>query len=184
MDGLVFQEYNREIELLRHPTPHFRLLTLTSDIFEVWADYLREGYLVTSDEYRNDAAIETRINSLFKPPHVNLVYEIGDSSGVAIFRNIILGFKCAVEYMLWDDTMINKTIFRESYSLLTLVKRTLYLKRICAETALPRVVKLALKLGFKREGVKRCDFLWNGKLYDVTVLGMACPYIPNGGKNE
>ena len=102
----------------------------------------------------------------------SIFYEVGKFQALLGLTNIIPRHKCDIMLKIFDKDFWGKDFVRETRSLLRLYMKELELKRISAESPDPRIVKIAKMIGFKYEGSRNKDFMWNTKYYDNFFLGM------------
>jgi RimJ/RimL family protein N-acetyltransferase len=168
---------NIDYEALKNPPEPFRLLTPDNDDFEFFKKmrtlkkFLLEKYLYTSDEHRDPAYIDYSIETLLRTPG-NAFYEIGDFQGLIGFVGLIPGFKCGMLLKFWDKSQWNKSFIRACQELIDKWMNEFQLKRIYAQTADPKVVRMAQMAGFKVDGECPNDFMWRGTLKPQYILSI------------
>lgn len=155
---------------LCNPTPLFHLFIPTQEKLESLRQHLINDYLYMSDEVRNEVAANFVIGRMFYNPAA-IYYEIGDWKGVCGFRDIIPGKSAHATFKFWGTDIWGKTLIREMRQVLSLFEYEFRLVRIESETADPRIEKLTKMIGFEREGAKRKGFVFDGKFYDLILLG-------------
>ena len=146
------------------------------------AGRLLNDYLYVSDENRDAKKVWAMLYRIFSGEPgmgIHVAYEIGEFDGLLIFRDVLPGFKCDVSLKYWNDYNFGKEIVREGRRLVEEFAAGGKLVRMNSETADPRVVKLSKLVGFETEGVRKDDFMWNGKLYDKFMLGRNFPVFPD-----
>jgi len=165
-----------EIELLKTPPEPFKLFQLQDkDDIAFWSKIskfkalLGERYLWLSDEHRHEAGIKALVDSYLHGFHI--FYEAGDFEALLGFKHIVLGFKAELSFSLIKKGIWGADFVRACDALITLVMEKLRLKRLLAQTADPRIVKMAKMVGFKEEGVHPNAFMWKGRLMPVFSLG-------------
>lgn len=159
-----------DAERLKHPAPHFNIFVPNDTKLKDLHDKLMNRYLYVSDEGRNTPAINATMCRIFSDPAA-LYYEIGDWQGLAGFRDIVPNYKAHTTLKFWGAELWGKTLVREMRSVLEFFEETFQLVRLESETADPRIVKLTKLLSFDVEGAKKKGFIWNGKYYDLYLLG-------------
>ena len=158
-----------EIDLV-NPTPLFHLFIPTEEKITSLRKHLIEDYLYVSDEARNDEAVNQTILRMFHQPNA-IYYEIGDWKGVCGFRDIIPCKSAHATFKFWGKDIWGKTLIREMRQTLSLFEYAFNLVRIESQTADPRIVKLTSMVGFEVEGTRRKAFIFDGKFYDLILLG-------------
>ena len=166
-----------DFESLRNPPEPFKLLTPDENDFELFKKkrqikkFLLEKYLYTSDEHREPAYIDYSVESLLRTPG-NAFYEIGDFQGLVGFVGLIPGFKCGMLLKFWDKTQWGRDFIRASKELIDRWMTAFKLKRIYAQTADPKVARMAKMAGFKVDGECPNDFMWHGKCMPQYILSV------------
>jgi RimJ/RimL family protein N-acetyltransferase len=125
------------------------------------------------DEKRNWATIGQILRYYMSPVYFNLFYEIKDFRGLVGFTEIYPEYKANLLWKMWDKSVFSKTFVRHSKELIDLIMNTYKLKRLETETADPNengAKKMAEVAGFVEEGIKKNEYMWNGKLYDKYIL--------------
>lgn len=137
-------------------------------------EVLKNGYLNMPDNLRNDFCIKRILFSYFFVPNVaqHVFYEIGDFQGLLGFTNIVKGHKADVNFKMWDSDIWCPSLVKESKKVFDYIMTELQLVRLSAETPDLRVKRLAEIVGFKEEGIKDKDFMFDGKLFDTFQLGI------------
>ncbi len=134
-------------------------------------DHLMNKYLETSDENRTEERLEYAVKGgLFS--YGTAMYEAGDLDALVGFVNILPGFKCGLIFSLLDKKIWGKQFARAGQQLIKMYMEEFDLKRVGSQTADPKVKRLAEIIGFKDEGTRPKNFMWNQKLYPVYLLGM------------
>lgn len=158
---------------LIHPPSMFKLfggeIDERKEKIMILAKHLKEDYLVMPDELRNYSAIYSILAYYNLPNH--LFYEFGEYSGLVGFTDIIEGRKAEAFFKLWNKEIFNKTFVRQLNELLDMVMEELKLKRLNSVTADERIVKLAKMVGFKVEGEREDDFVFDGEYFKTYFLG-------------
>jgi RimJ/RimL family protein N-acetyltransferase len=147
---------------------------------EAMAELIRHlcvGFLCTSDESRGIERVVDSVASSF--PHMKVPADAewfsiknrpGRLCGLFGFHHIIDGWKCVSTIKLWDTSAWGLEFAREGRDLIGDVMSRHGLIRVRTSTADPRVARMAEMGGFKREGVLRNEFKFDGKLYDTVLL--------------
>jgi RimJ/RimL family protein N-acetyltransferase len=154
------------------PSSAFRVLMRTEEKDKLIAHELKNGFLNLDDAHRNYESIYRLMNYYFGYSF-SIFYEVGQEMQALLgIININPQHKADLFFLLFDKKFWRKDIVREARSLFKLYMKELELKRISAGTADPRIVKMAKMCGFKVEGVRNKDFMWNEKYYDSFLLGL------------
>ena len=149
-----------------------KLFVPTQEKLDKIAEWLMNGYLVSSDEFRNpDHIWNVTIPSNFFG-RGSLFYELPEYGGVFGFRDIIPGFKAHVVFKIWSPEVWTHGLVKESKDLMSKVIEIYELKRLSSQTADERIVRISEIVGFKVDGVLKNAFMWNGELFDMSLLGM------------
>lgn len=122
------------------------------------------------DEERNYPNIYAKL-AIYGNPYRHLFYEFGEFSGLLGFLDIYYGYKADVMLKIWDESVWNKTLMRQLIDITDMVARELKLKRLNTETADEKVKRLAEMGGFKVEGKRANDFMYDGILYTNFFMG-------------
>lgn len=133
--------------------------------------HLLNKYLETSDEHRNEKYLDYVIKGGFFG-WGTAMYEAGDLDALVGFINPIPGFKCGMSLNLLDKKIWGKEFARAGQALIQMYMEEFDLKRIGTQTADPKIVKMAKIIGFKVEGERPVDFMWNGRFYKTYLLGL------------
>ena len=165
-------------ELLKNPTPRFRLFEPSQEKVQKIAATLMENYLYISDEFRQWDVVYGIINRYFMGQGLNLIYEIDDFKGAVGFCDIIPGWRSFVMLKMWgiDDDhdnwkeIFNKDLVRQGRKLVEIIAQEFNIKRFATETADPKIVKIAKMYGFLEEGTQPLAFSWKGKFMDNIQL--------------
>jgi len=172
MDKIINPELPKDIEKLSHPFPLFKVFVPTQEKLRLFAARLNDNYLWVSDEYRNKDSITAIIANNFLLSNFNIWYEIGDYDGLLGFLNVVPGHKCHMTMKLWNPQIWKPSAAKQGRSLIRLIMDEFQLKRIGSESADSKVVHLANIVGFKKEGARKHDFRWNGKMFPLIMLGL------------
>jgi len=163
-------------ERLQNPPEPFKLIIPDYNDIEFHKKIIRlkyhlmNKYLETSDENRNEQWLEYVVKGgLFA--YSTAMYEAGDFDALVGFVNIIPGFKCGMVFNLLDKKIWGKEFARAGQALIKMYMEEFDLKRISTQTADQKVQRLAEIIGFKVEGERPNDFMWNKKLYKTYLLG-------------
>jgi uncharacterized protein (DUF2147 family) len=159
------------MELLRHPSPSFKLFEPTDEKIAVVADKLISTPLFIEDQDRNEKTIAYFIDSFLMRTGFALAYEVPDFGGIVGFMDIRPGWKAEAILKLWDKSKYGAKTVREARDIMKLIMDTFDLKRLNTQTADPVVDKLARLCGFEREGLRIGDYMWGGQIYDRYILG-------------
>jgi len=139
------------------------------------AQKLCTEYLYTPDENRQYGIALSKTLACLEQVNVtglHLAYETGDFGGVLVFSDIVPGFTCHVSWKIWDKSLWTPSFVKEGRALVASVMDAFKLEKMESETADPKVARVAKLAGFSIEGVKKKSFRWDGKLYDLMMLGM------------
>jgi RimJ/RimL family protein N-acetyltransferase len=164
---------------LKNPHPMFKQFIPTSedptDPFFLKVSKLQrllmKRPLWLSDEYRTPQGIEAIIASFFSGSNFTVFYEVGEFQALIGFVNIQPEFKCELSLELIDAKIWGADLVRAGRELVELFVKEFRLKRISAGTADSRIARMAEMIGFKAEGYRPNDFMWDGKYYDKYLLG-------------
>jgi len=155
-----------------NPSPSFKLFIPQEDKLKALEHELLTRELWLEDEYRTQPQVQNMLCSNYSLYALNLQYEVGDFQGIINFRNILPGHKCSVSFKIIDKELFKPSFVKEGKRLLKLIMKEFHLERIHTFTADEIMVKLAEMFGFKKEGILRKNFKWNGKLYDEYIMGL------------
>jgi hypothetical protein len=143
---------------------------LTDEKFlKLYIEQMRDDVFHVSDEARTPPIVFNSLLSALDPKNGDEAYEIGDG-GVMLFRGIVDGFKCYMCLIITDITKFGPTLVREARDMIVGVATRHKLRKIEAQTADERIVKLAHLSGFETEGYMSESFLRGGERYGVTLL--------------
>ena len=162
---------------LKNPPGKFKLIEPDPDTLEFHQrvvklkDHLLNHYLETSDEHRNEQWLDYMIRCAQSMPG-SAMYEWGDFQALVGFVGTIPTFKCGMSFNLIDKKVWGKEFVRAGMKLIEMYMDEFDLRRISTQTADPKVVRLAEMIGFKVEGERPLDFMWNKKLYPTYFLGL------------
>ena len=157
-------------EKILNPSPLFRKFEPTQDNMKAVARHLMENYLSMSDEYRDYDIIYNILNK-YVQSDVCLFYEIGNMDGIFGFTDIIPGWKAHTIFELINPKIWSKQLVRESRDLVELVMSVGQLSKLSSQTADKRIARMAGMIGFELEGVRRIEFSWDKKPYDIFLIG-------------
>lgn len=137
-------------------------------------EVLKNGYLNMPDNLRDENRIKQILFNYFFVPNntQHIFYEIGDFQGLLGFTNIVKGHRADIALKLWDSDIWCPSVVKESKKVFNYVMTEFQLIRLSAETPDLRVKRLAEIIGFKEEGVRDKDFMWDGELFDTFQLGI------------
>jgi len=155
---------------LAKPNETFTLFYPTQDKMSELAYRLMKEELYIPDEKRNWQTIQQIMMYYLSRRFFHLFYEIGNFQGLIGFMEIYPEYKALLLWKMWDKSVWNKTFARHGIEVINLIMDTYKLKRLATETADPKVVKMAKIAGFELEGIKKNEFLWDGKMHDKYVL--------------
>ena len=168
-------------ERLEKPNKYYKILRPDNDSPEARLEFfkklikLKRGvlkrYLWISDEFRYEAIVDALIESYFKNPPLNLVYEAGDFQGVLGFMSIYPNYKCNMIFKLVDIKLWGNDFRKASKEIMELMIDEFKLRRITTESPDPRIVRMAEMVGFKVEGKMPDCFMWNEKFHTNYILG-------------
>ena len=150
---------------------HYKLFFPTKEKVAKLALELKDGYLNLSDEYRNEYNITNLLLAYFSSPS-HLFYEIGKFGGILGFTYIIEGHKCQLSMKLWDKNVFTHNSVKEAKRLIKTIMDEFKLIKINTETADIRVKQMAEMLGFEEDGIRKRDFSFDSKKYDLFLLSM------------
>jgi len=136
------------------------------------AKKLMEEYLYLDDPNRDYVNIHRILNYYVNNPQNNLMLEIGDFDGLMGFAGIVLHYKAAFLFKLWGKKRWGPDLVRQSKGLIMDIFNDFDLVRLETQTADPRIIKMGSMVGFKVEGVKVKDFLFDGKWFDNTQMAI------------
>ena len=163
-------EQNGDLERLLNPSPLLRKFEPTPDKMKAVARHLMDNELSMSDEYRDYDIIYGILNKYLGGGN-SIFYEIGDMDGVFGFTDIIPGWKAHAIFELINPKIWSKQLVRESRALFDLIMKTGDLIKISSQTADKRIAKMAGMIGFVLEGIRRVEFSWDNKPYDIYMIG-------------
>jgi hypothetical protein len=163
-------------ERLKNVGPTLRPFEPTKERLMFLSNWLMKGFLNLSDENRTPEKVAVHISYYFpytipeaiRPFH--LFYEIGDFAGLLGFTDIHIGHKTTVLFKYWDKKSWSHKIFRDLINVHKIVMEELDLQRISAETPDPKVLDLALRIGYILEARLSQGFRWDGKYYVNFLL--------------
>lgn len=164
-------------ERLQNPPEPFKLIRPDYNDIEFHKRIVRlkhhllNKYLETSDEHRNEQYLDYVIKGGFFG-YGTAMYEAGDFDALVGFINPIQGFKCNMSLNLIDKKIWGKEFIRASRKLIDMYMDEFKLKRISTQTADPKIVKVAKMVGFKIEGERPLDFMWNEHFFTTYLLGL------------
>lgn len=161
---------------IKNPSPTFRLFEPSRDKFATITKHLMDGYLNLSDEFRIPSILHKLMQSYFLSPN-NLIYEAGNNQALVGFIEIVPSFKCSLMFKLFDKNIWGVDFAREGKDLLNLIMDIFALTRINTSSPDERIVKMAKIFGFKEEGIREKDFMFNNKPFDVFLLGLRRNYV-------
>ena len=174
----MITEKDIDWEKLKNPHPLFKVFRMDEkNPIEFWRKFvefsrmMKNKYLYTSDEYRNDATIQQMLLAYFSGIHINILYEIGNFQGIIAFLDIQPQHKCSVMLKPWDKRIWTKEFARAGKDLVDLIMDSFKLRRMSTSSADERIVKMAKIAGFNVEGERPYAFKWKGKLYTLYELG-------------
>ncbi len=172
-EGIQMNFENVDWERLKNPSPLFKVFEPTKEKLMVVAKELYNKPLNLSDEFRNYDIIWAIIAQYFYAGRFNIIYDIGDMKGLLGFIDIVPSFKATVMFKLFDKKLIRGSDFvREVRNLLQLIMEQFDLKRLNTSSPDENIVRLARIIGFKQEGKRLKDFMWDGDYYTDFLLGM------------
>ena len=149
-----------------------KLFVPTQEKLDKIVDWLMNGYLVSSDEFRNlDHIWKSTIPGHFYNGN-SLFYELPEYGGVFGFRDIIPRFKAHVVFKIWSPEVWTHGLVKESKDLISKVMEIYELKRLSSQTADERIVRIGEMVGFKVEGILKNAYMWNGNLFDLKLIGI------------
>lgn len=157
---------------VKNPSPLFKIFEPSKEKIMQISKELYEKPLNLSDEFRNYDIIWALISQYFYAGRFNIVYDIGDMRGLLGFTDIIPGFKCDCFFKLFDEKLWNADFLRQTKKLFRFFMEQFDLKRINTLSADPKVVKMAEKAGFRVEGEKPNDFMWDKEFFTNFYLGL------------
>lgn len=150
----------------------FKLFVPTHEKIMSFGQRLMDEYLYMSDEDRDYDTIYQRINYYLVNGNHNVLWEIGEYDGIIAFLNILPGHKANLLFKMWNPKVWTATFVRECKKFVNENMRELHLTRLESATADERIVRMAKPIGFEVEGIKKKNFMWNGKKYDEYILGL------------
>jgi len=171
------EELQVDWNLLKNPPEPYKLIVPDYESIEfhkkliILKEHLLTKYLETSDEHRNEKYVDYAIKGGFFTLGT-AVYEAGEFQAVLGFVNIVPDFKCGMIFNLLDKKIWGKELVRASQELIDIYMEQFNLKRITAQTADPKIVKMCKMVGFKVDGECPKDFQWKGKLFPRYILGL------------
>jgi hypothetical protein len=155
---------------IQRPSANFKLLEPSKEKFGIVSKHLMDARLNLSDEHRIPSTVSNLLEKIFINPN-NLIYEVNNFSGILGFMNIVPNFKAGLNPIFLDKKAWTATIVREAKELIEFVMDTFKLKRLVSTTPDTKMIKLAKMFGFKQEGIRKRDFSWENKLYDLYEFG-------------
>lgn len=167
VDTIIDKRYQKLI----NPSPLFTIFVPSEEGLKLIARHLMEGYLNLSDEYRNYDVIY-RMLHMYLSDQSCIFYEVGNMQAALGIIGIVPRLKASVFFKLLDTKLWKPQFLREIKQFFKLIMDTFELKRLSAESPDPRIAKMAVKAGFKIEGMRANDFLWNKQLYNNFLLGI------------
>jgi len=160
-----------EYARLINPSPLLSIFSPDDNKMKLVARYLMEGRLNLSDEYRNYDYVYRMLYAYMQDP-CSVFYEVGNMQALLGMTGMVPHFKCNVMFKLFDPKLWGVTFAREVKDFFKLFMDVMHLKRLSTESPDPRIVKMAMIAGFKYEGDRHNDFLWDGKYYINHLLGI------------
>lgn len=152
--------------------PLFKFFVPTEGKLIYFAKKLMEEYLYLDDPNRDYGNIHRILNYYVTNPQNNILFEIGEFDGVLGFSGIVCGYKASLIFKLWGKEKWGPDLVRQSKELIKEVFDELQLIRLETQTADPRIVRMSKMVSFKVEGIKRRDFLFDGKWHDNVQLAI------------
>lgn len=149
----------------------FKVFEPSKEKLATISKHLMEGYLNLSDEFRIPNILHKLMQSYFLNSN-NLIYEAGDNQALVGFISIVPTFKCELIFKLFDKKIWGVDFAREGKDLLNLIMDTFALKRINTSSPDKRIVKMAKIFGFKVEGTREKDFMFNNEPFSNHLLGL------------
>jgi len=162
---------NPNWELLKCPQPLFKQFKPNEEKLKLIARELMDKKFNLSDEFRSYPAIY-RILGYYLSMSFSIFYEIGNMDALVGFVNIYPTFKAEALMKIVRPDFWSKDFVRQSRKVVSIVMDELQLKRLHTETADEKVVKLTELVGFKEDGIKPNDFMWERELFDVHVMSI------------
>ena len=152
--------------------PMFKFFEPTEGKLMYVAKKLMEEYLYLDDPNRDYVNIHRILNYYVMNPQSNILFEIGNFDGLLGFAGIVTGYKAAFLFKLWGKEKWGPDLVRQSRELIMDCFDDLKLVRLETQTADPRIIRMGKMVGFQVEGVKKRDFLFDGKWYDNTQMAI------------
>jgi hypothetical protein len=166
----MFDMKNIPWDRLQVPSANFKLLEPSKEKFGVVRKHLLNAPLNLSDELRMPSTVSNLIDRIFLNPS-NLIYEVSGFRGILGFMNIVPDFKAGLNPIFLDKRAWTATVVREAKELIEFIMNAFKLKRLTTATPDKQMIKLAKMFGFRKEGIRKKDFSWNNKLYDLYEFG-------------
>lgn len=179
MTATVAKDMGPSMARLLAPSPSFRHFIYDERKVLTWAFHLLDDPLYVEDYARDYKSVLQLVGWFLFGDAMNLTYEIGGGGGVLTLSTIIPGHKCKADWYMWNKRIWGPDFAREARALVDMVMAEFNLKRIWSSTANPRIAKFVKGMGGTIEGVKKQDFLFDGKLHDNYMLAYT-----NGGKEN
>jgi len=152
--------------------PLFQLFDPTCKKIEFVGRKLMNEYLYLSDEYRDIDSIYKILMYYINATNRNVIYEIGEFDGILGFTDITPGWKASLTFKLWNPHRWGADFLRQAKGFIPEVFDELRLARLETSTPDARIHKMALIVGFEDEGIRKANFMWNGKLFDDYMLAI------------
>jgi hypothetical protein len=172
MSDTVEIKMAHDVSRLLNPSPTFKHFVYNEAKIITWADHLINDPLYVEDYARNYKEVYKLIGWFLFGDAMNLTYEIGDGGGFITFSSIIPGHKAKMDWFMWDKGVWGKSFARECKALSDMVMGAFNLRRLWSCTAKPEIVKYVKCFGAEVEGVKRNDFMFDGKRYDNYAIAL------------
>jgi RimJ/RimL family protein N-acetyltransferase len=163
LDGINWARLKSPAGLFKH------FADPTSDEIDAIVSRLKNDYLYAPDELRDEAVLHGLVSAYWGG--ANIIYEVGQFQGIMGFMDIVPEHKASVTLKLWDADRWGRDFIRDARAVCAAVMDEFKLVRLEAQTADPRIEKMARICGFRTEGLKRLSFKWSGDLYDEYILG-------------
>jgi hypothetical protein len=172
MSATMAKDMGPDVARLLAPSPHFRHFVYDEQKIETWAYHLINDPLYVEDYARNYKDVLRLIGWFLFGDAMNLTYEIGEGAGAITFSTIVPGHKAKMDWFMWDKGLWGKDFARECKALTDMVMGEFGLRRVWSNTAKPEIVKFVKCLGADVEGVKKGDFMFDGKRYDNYAIAL------------
>jgi RimJ/RimL family protein N-acetyltransferase len=172
MSATMAKDMGHEVSRLLNPSPSFKHFVYNEAKIMNWASHLVNDPLYVEDYARDYNNVYKLIGWFLFGDAMNLTYEIGDGGGALTISSIIPGHKAKIDWYMWDKTLWTKGFARECKALVDMVMAQFNLKRIWSNTANPKIAKFVQCFGAKIEGMKKGDFMFDGKRYDSWMLAL------------